>query len=169
VSDDAYLFVVGYDDDAERKRVEYLFNNVEGSVEKPDGLVRIVEGVDHEELYADLVAKVPEEGVSAYRLEPVDADVDPESVTVTETVDAAPDAVGSFVEYIFSKKKAVLQSAPRNEYEVYTKKGRAEVRYDCSDGPPTTVTVRVSGYPPAPGFLAEFFREELRDYAESQR
>lgn len=166
---DEYLFVVSYGDDKERKRVEYLFDNVEGEARKPDGLVRLVEGVDHEELYADLVSKVPSDAVSAYRLEPADADVDPESMVVRQEVAAAPDAVESFVEYILSKRKAVLTAAQRNEYEVYTKKGRAEVRYELSDGPPTTVTVRVTGFPPAPSFLTEFFREELADYADSQR
>jgi hypothetical protein len=168
-ADEEYLFVVSYGDDKERKRVEYLFDNVDGTGRKPDGLVRLVEGVDHEELYADLVSKVPSDAVSAYRLDPVDADVEPDSIVVEEEVAAAPDAVESFVEYVLSKKKAVLTAAPRNEYEVYTKKGRAEVRYELSEGPPTTVRIRVTGYPPAPSFLADFFREELTDYADSQR
>jgi hypothetical protein len=169
VTDDAYLFVVAYDDDAERKRAEYLFNNVEGTAERPEGLVRIVRDVDHEELYTKLVAKVPEEQVSAYRLDPTEADVDPETVTVSETVDATPDAVETFVEYMFSKKKAVLQSATHNEYEVYSKKGRAEVSYRLSGGPPTTVEIRVTGLTDAAEFLAGFFRSELGDYAASQR
>lgn len=169
MTDDTYLFVVKYDDDAERKRAEYLFNNVEGAVEKPEGLVRIVGDVDHEELYTKLVSKVPEEQVSAYRLEPAETDVEPETVTVSETVEASPDAVETFVEYIFSKKKAVLQSAARNEYEVYTKKGRAEVSYRLSESSPTTVEIRIEGLSDATEFLAEFFRDELGDYAASQR
>lgn len=166
---DQYLFVVSYEDDKERKRVEYLFDNVDGTAHKPDGLVRLAEGIDHEDVYADLVSKVPSDAVSAYRLEPVDADVEPESIVVEEEVATAPDAVESFVEYVLSKKKAVLTAASRNEYEVYTKKGRAEVSYELSSGPPTTVRLRVTGYPPAPSFLADFFREELTNYADSQR
>ena len=169
MTDDTFLFVVRYDDDAERKRAEYLFNNVDGTVDTPKGLVRIAEGVDHEELYTKLVSKVPEEQVSAYRLEPVETKVEPETETVSETIEATPDAVETFVAYMFSKKKAVLQSAARNEYEVYTKKGRAEVSYRLSDGPPTTVEIRIEGLADATGFLAEFFETELGDYADSQR
>lgn len=166
---DEYLFVVEYSDDAERKRAEYLFNNVTGTAERPEGLVRVVRDVDHEELYTKLVSKVPEKQVSAYRLEPTETNIDPETITVSQTVDATPEAVESFVEYIFSKKKAVIQSATRNEYEVYTKKGRAEVSYRLSDGPETTVDIRITGLADATTFLAEFFRSELDDYAESQR
>ena len=169
--DGAYLFVVSYEDDAERKRVEYLFNNWEdGEVEKPSGLVRIGTDVDHDALYERLVSKIPADQVESFQLQSVDPDVEKERHTVEESVDADADAVESFVEYMLSKKKAVLQSAARNEYEVYTKKGRATVSYRLSDEDgATTVAMSVEGYPPAPSFLAEFFETELADYAGSQR
>lgn len=165
-----YLFVVEYDDDAERKRAEYLFNNWElGTIESPGGLVRVVSDADYAELYEALVAKVPPEQVQSYRIEPVESDVTPETITIEQRVDAPQDAVESFIEYIFSKKKAVLQSSAHNEYEVYTKKGRSEVTYQLSEqGPTTEVTIRVSGYSPAPEFLSDFFETELTDYANSQ-
>jgi hypothetical protein len=167
--DARYLYVVEYEEDAERKRAEYLFKNWdEGSIDRPDGLVRIVEGVAHEELYEQLIAKVPAEQVTSYELEPIEADVEVETVVVEETVDASVDAVEAFLEYILSKRKAVLQSASRNEYEVYSKKGRAEVSYDVTDGERVAVRIRVDGYPPAPAFIAEFFETELADYAASQ-
>lgn len=167
-----YLFLVEYEEDAERKRVEYLFNTWEdGGIEGPSGLVRIAHGVDHDEIYEQLVTKVPEEQVSSYRLEPVEPDVSEETVIVDQEIDAPAEAIETFVEYMFSKKKAVLQSAANNEYEVYTKKGRAEVTYridgDADDGV-TAIRIRVTGYPPAPEFLAEFFGTELTDFAESQ-
>lgn len=166
-----HLFVVSYADDAERKRVEYLFNNWDdGTVNKPDGLVRIASDVDHDELYERVVSKVPAEQVESYKLEPVDADVDQEREIIKQDVNAPGDAVESFIEYIFSKKKAVLQSAARNEYEMYTKKGRANVSYElATDEGTTTVTITVWGYPPAPTFLSEFFETELADYAASQQ
>lgn len=164
-----YLFVVAYGSDAERKRVEYLFDNADGEIRTLEGLSRLASGVDHEEMYEQLVSKVPEDQVQAYRLESVDVSADPETTTVSQTVSAPPETVESFVEYMLSKKKAVLQSAARNEYEVYTKKGRAEIQYDLEEtAEGTDVRVRIDGYPPAPSFLAEFFETELHDYANSQ-
>lgn len=169
-SDGEFLFVVDYDSDAERKRVEYLFDNADGDVSTLSGLSRIADGVDLEEMYEQLVSKVPEDQVQAYRLEPVDVSAEPERTTVTERVAAPPETVEPFVEYMLSKKKAVLQSAARNEYEVYTKKGRAEIAYTLDeDGDETTVQIQIEGYPPAPEFLAEYFDQELTDYADSQQ
>lgn len=167
--EEEYLFVVSYGDDKERKRIEYLFNNSNGEIKKPEGLVRIGGNIDHDELYEQIVTKVPPEQVSSYRLEPVDTEVDPESVIVEESIPAALEGVEGFIEYMLSKKKAVLQSAERNEYEVYTKKGRADISYQLTErGKKVDVQIRVEGYSPAPEFLASFFETELADYAESQ-
>lgn len=165
-----YLFVVRYDDDAERKRVEYLFNNWKsGTIDKPKGLMRIAEGLDHHELYEELITKVPPEQVNAYRLDSVDPDVSPETRVVQKSINAPQDAVEPFLEYMLSKKKAVLQSAEQNEYEVYTKKGRADVSYQLTGSDGTTkVTVRITGHSPAPEFFKEFFETELDNYATSQ-
>lgn len=167
---DSYLFEIEYEDDAERKRIEYLFNNwSDGTIEQPDGLVRIAREVDHEKLYEQLISKVPDERVSVNRLEQADTDIDPETIRIDQTVPAPAEAVESFVEYMLSKKKAVLQSAAHNEYEVYTKKGRGEVSYTISetdDG--VAVQLTVVGYGPAAAFLAGFFETELTNYAQSQ-
>lgn len=168
--DKRHLCIVDYEEDAERKRAEYLFNNWEnGRISRPSGLVRIAEGVDHEELYEKLVAKVPAEQIEMYHLRSTDTEIEPETITVEKEVSASVDAVETFVQYIMSKKKAVLQSAAHNEYEVYTKKGRGEVSYELTDeGRYVSVRIRVTGYSPAPSFLTDFFETELTDYAASQ-
>jgi len=166
-----YLYTIQYDEEAERKRVEYLFNNWEdGEIKSPNGLSRMAEGTDNEELYEQLVTKIPEEQIEVYRLQPTQLEVDPDTITVEQKIAASVDAVETFIEYILSKKKAVLQSGARNEYEMYTKKGRAEVSYDIQQrkANQTNVTIKVTGIPPSPGFLADFFRTELQDYAASQ-
>ncbi len=166
-----YLFIVTYEDDSERKRVEYLFNNwAEGTIEHPDGLVRLAEGVDHEQIYEQLVTKVPEDQISTYAVEPVETDVEPTRLTVEQKIDAPESTVKSFVEYVLSKRKAVLQDSERNEYEVYSKKGRAHLRYTLSESSgETTVRLVIEGYQPAPSFLSNFFEQELTEFAESQQ
>jgi len=165
-----FLFVVEYGSDAERKRAEYLFDNAEGDVNTLDGLSRVVSELDQQELYEQLVSKVPEEQVSAFRLAPLEVETEPEIKIVEQRITATSEVVESFIEYIFSKKKAVLQAPTRNKYEVYTKKGRAEVTYDLEEkDESTSVQIRIEGYPPAPNFLANFFSSELSEYANSQQ
>lgn len=165
-----YLFTVEYDEEAERKRVEYLFNNWDsGRITTPNGLVRMANGVDREELHEQLLTKVPEDQVSVYKLESTSMDIETDTEVVEQEITASKDAVDGFLDYVFSKKKAVLQSGSRNEYEVYTKKGRAEVSYDLQvTDDAVTARVRITGYQPAPSFLAEFFKTELSEYAASQ-
>jgi hypothetical protein len=166
-----YLYTVEYTEEAERKRVEYLFNNWDdGQIESPQGLVRIAEAVDHDELYQQLVSKVPADQISVHRLEAAATDIESETVTIEQKISASPDAVETFLEYILSKKKAVLQSPSHNEYEIYTKKGRAELSYELTeiDTGLVEARLRITGIPPAPAFLAEFFETELSDYAASQ-
>lgn len=168
--DDRYLYIVDYDEDAERKRVEYLFNNWdEGDIRRPTGLVRVAENVSNDELLEQLVGKVPETQVEVYQLGDVDTSVEPEQTVVKQQIEASSDAVETFLEYILSKKKAVLQSAAQNEYEVYTKKGRTEITYSVTETEGmVSARVSINGYPPAPAFLAEFFETELAEYAASQ-
>lgn len=168
-TNEGFLFVVDYDSDAERKRVEYLFDNADGEIETLSGFSRIAENVNPDEMYEDIVSKVPEDQVQAYRLEPVDISAEREQTKVTRQVNAAAETVEPFLEYMLSKKKAVLQSSARNEYEVYTKKGRAEITYKLTEGADSTeVKIQIEGYPPAPEFLAEYFEQELTDYADTQ-
>jgi hypothetical protein len=169
--DERYLYTVQYDGEAERKRVEYLFNNWDdGQIDTPSGLVRTAENIDHEELYEQIATKVPEDQIEVHRLQSATPDVESETIKIQQEVEASIDAVEGFLDYMLSKKKAVLQSASRNEYEMYTKKGRADVSYTLreSDGGTVTVGVRVTGVPPAPSFLADFFETELSEYATSQ-
>ncbi len=166
-----YLFVVTYKDESERKRVEYLFNNwSDGTIEHPDGLLRLTDGVDHEHLYEQLVTKVPEEQISTYTVEPVETELEPTHLTVEQEINAPESTVESFLEYVLSKRKAVIQDTERNEYEVYSKKGRAVLRYNLSvSSGVTTVRLVIEGHQPAPSFLANFFEQELNEFANSQQ
>lgn len=103
---DRYLYAVEYESGAERKRVEYLFDNwVDGTVDRPEGLVRVAEGAAHDELYKQLINKVPAERVSAYELESADTSVEPMTVRVSQTIAAPVEAIESFIQYMFSKKR----------------------------------------------------------------
>ena len=89
-----YLYTVQYDGEAERKRVEYLFNNWEdGHIDSPRGLARIAEGVDHEELYKQLATRVPEDKNGVDRLQSATPAAESKTITVKQEATAPPDAV----------------------------------------------------------------------------
>ncbi|MDB2245243.1 hypothetical protein PM076_14890 [Halorubrum ezzemoulense] len=166
-----HLFVVEYEEDTERKRVEYLFNNwEEGNITRPDGIIRITSDVDYDDLYEQLLTKVPEEQITSYELARSEPTVDKQTKRIERTINAPMDTVESFLNYVFSKRKGVVQSAEHNEYEIVTKKGRADVRYTLSEDDGTTTTrIIIEGYEPTPSFLSEFFEKELDEFSASQQ
>lgn len=166
-----HLFVVEYEEDTERKRVEYLFNNwEEGNITRPDGIIRMTSDVDYDDLYEQLLTKVPEEQIASYELARSEPTVDKQTKRIERTINAPMDTVESFLNYVFSKRKGVVQSAEHNEYEIVTKKGRADVRYTLSEDDGTTTTrIIIEGYEPTPSFLSEFFEKELDEFSASQQ
>lgn len=170
-SDYEHLFIVSYEDETERKRVEYLFNNWdEGDISRPQGVVRVTSGVAPDELYEKLLTKVPEDRIAAYELDRTEPEVTKETRRIKREINAPKDTVESFIQYVFSKRKAVLQSSERNEYEVVTKKGRADVRYSVSStNGTTTARIVIEGYEPTLSFLQDFFQQELNEFSASQQ
>lgn len=169
MSDDReYLVVVDYEDERERKRAEYLLDNwEEGSVDTLDGMARTVKGIDIDELYDQLAAKVPEEELSTYELTRVDAEATKEQETIDETFDDIDaERVEWAMESIMKKRKAVDQGTTSDGdslWAVYTKKGRAEIQYDIRETGSNAVELHVviDGFGDAPAFLREFINEEI--------
>lgn len=165
--DQTYLFVVDYETDTERKRAEYLLDNQkEGEIKPIEGMSRLASGVDVDELYDELAAKVPEEQISTYELDRIDTEATRERENIHEEFgNADPERVTWAMDSILNKRKAVKQG-PRDGTEiwgVYTKKGRAEISYQVrnKDGG-VELDVTIEGFGDAPGFLKEFIEDELQ-------
>lgn len=161
---DKYLFTVAYEDDAERKRAEYLFNTWEdGEIRKPEGLVRIVEDVDQADLYTELLMKFRPTQINAYALSALEIPETPETRSLERTIAADPATVRSFLQYLISKKKGTETS--ENEYAVYTNKGRADISVSLTGSTEeTTATIDIEGHPPILDFLGSYFETELNAF-----
>lgn len=162
-----YLFVVDYETDAERKRAEYLLDNFEnGHIQPIEGMSRLASGVDVEELYDGLAAKVPEEQLTTYEINRISTEASREQERIREIFSGIdPERVRWAIESVLKKRKAVKQGSRDGMeiWSVYTKKGRAEISYqvrDESNGVELHVTI--DGFGSAPEFLKEFIQDELQ-------
>lgn len=161
----SYLVVVDYDDDAERKRAEYLLDNWdEGSIESIKGLSRIVGDVDVDALYEKLVTKVPQKQIQIHELDKVDAKAARQGVTFDETFDTDRHKVEWAIEAIMNKRKTIEKDPEENIYGVYTKKGRATVEFNISEDPAGKIHLSgtVEGYGEAPEFLKQYILDEIQ-------
>jgi len=73
-----YLITVKYDNDAERKRMEYIFEKWAGklNIVKPEGIVAIINELGEESLVQDFIkdllsrsSQTSRNGINVYRLE----------------------------------------------------------------------------------------------------
>ena len=162
----SHLVVVNYSEEAERKRAEYLFDNWDdGTVESLRGISRLVSDVEIEEMYEQLVSKVPQQQVEIFEVDKSDTEVSKKTEPFEFTFDADHDKVEWAIEAIMNKRKRVTEDAENNVYGVYTKKGRATISYTITELPNGTVqlTGEIVGFGEAPEFLHEYITDEL-DY-----
>lgn len=163
-SDNSYLIVIDYEDDAERKRAEYLLENWDqGAVESLSGLSRFVEDDNIDDLYEQLVTKVPEHQINIFKLDGVDFQVSKRSAEFDEKFNTAKDKVEWAMEAIMNKRKTIEKDPENDVYGVYTKKGRSTVEFSITEGPGGEVhlTGTIQGYGEAPEFLRNYILDEI--------
>lgn len=166
-----YLYIVKYESDAERKRAEYPFNNLnKENVEKVEGLVRIVQTENEKDLHKDLASRVGEKNVESYKLKDIEVEIQKKSRKVKREIQTSSESIEGFLKYVLSKKNAVLKSSKHNLYHIYTRKGKVKVKYRIKEQKnKVKIIINLEGIPPAPEFLKNFFEEELEEYEVSQK
>lgn len=162
-----YLLVVDYEADAERKRAEYLLDNWEGgNIEKIQGMTRLASGVDIEELYDDLAAKIPEQRISTYEVNEISTKATRTELSISHSFEETnPERVEWAMETILNKRKAVKQGSRDGTeiWGVYSKKGRAEISYHIiSKNRQVELQISIEGFGDAAEFLKKFIQEELQ-------
>ena len=163
-----YLITTKYTSDAERKRIEYVLEKWRDRMKifKPDGVIAIADGENIEELIEDLYSRTEKErNVSLYRIERLQLDIDEVKREISVKLNEKKETAEKLIAFIMARNKAVLRIPGPNEniYEVYTKKGKAEITINLreSDGG-VNLRLRVSGYGEVVDFFYQRLAEELK-------
>lgn len=166
-----HLFIVGYKNDAERKRVEYLIDkwSNRARISKVRGISFIMEAGDVEAFAEELLSKLdpPAEGkVKMYSIMPEDigSRVTPKRVKVERLTYEKPNVVQKLLKYVLSKFGAYYVSFNGNvsRYRAYTKKGRMEIEVVVEETERgTKVVIGIEGYGSAVDDLAKKLEKEL--------
>jgi len=165
---ETYLIVLDYTDEAERKRVEYLLNNRDGTDVSPlRGFVRSVKTDDLPGLYEDLSAKVDDvEDLEVKRLEDVDTTPSETDLEFEIETDVDADRIEWLFESLMNKRDAAVANPRTNVYKLSTRKGTAQCWYRTTDNPDgsITVTVYTSGYGEAPRVVRDYLKDEMEGF-----
>ncbi|WP_148882255.1 hypothetical protein [Thermococcus aciditolerans] len=166
-----HLFIVGYENDAERKRVEYLLDkwSNRARISKVRGISFIIDASDVEGFAEELLSKLdpPTEGkVRVYRVEPEDigSKIAPNRRELEYLAGEEPIVVQKLLKYVLSKFGAYYVSSEGNisRYRAYTKKGRMEIEASVEEtGEGTRVVIGIEGYGTAVDDLARKLEKEL--------
>lgn len=167
-----YIIFVGYDTDAERKRIEYLIDKWSGRmvIKKPRGTVIYIEAEDPSEFLEELFSKLEgdvEEKVEIYEARPVRRKVETRRRRLEYSLPEEKKVVERFIDYLMSKLNAGFlgSDAISKAYSVYTRKGRATIKVLTRGNGMSHVTFEIEGFGEAVDFLAEKIDEELKLFA----
>jgi hypothetical protein len=167
-----YVVFVGYENDAERKRIDYLLSKwaEKATVRKPGGLVFFIKTEKAEEFLEELLSKLegnPREKVEVYRVEEEVPVTKTKKKTLHYTIDEEKKVVERFIGYLLSKLNAsyAYSDAMAKVYSVYTRKGRATLKVLLRGEGKTEVAIEIEGYGDVVDFLADKIEEELKIFA----
>ena len=167
-----YIIFVSYENDAERKRIDYLLEkwSTKAEIKKPKGIVFLIETEEAQEFLEELFSKLEgdaEEKVEIYRVEGVVKKVPAKRRVLQYTIREERKIVDRFIEYLLSKLNASYShsDAMARVYTVYTRKGRGTVKVILRGTDETTAVFEIEGYGDVVDFLAEKIEEELKLFA----
>lgn len=167
-----YVVFVVYENDAERKRVDYLLEkwSEKANIQKPRGVVFLIETKEVQEFLEELYSKLEgdvEEKVEVYLVEAVVRKVEVRRRIIEYTFREERRVVEKFLDYLFSKINATYaySDAISRVYTVYTRKGRGTIKAVLTENGETSVLLEVEGYGDVVDYLAEKIEEELRLFA----
>lgn len=164
-----YLITAKYGSDSERKRIEYALEKWRAKMDitKPEGIVAIVVSDDIEELVEELYSRTESKNVVLYHIEKARLDVTEGEKKLRAKINEKRETVEKLLDFIMARQKAILKielTEPREKvYEVYTKKGKAEIttRLQGNDNS-VDLLIRITGYGDALELLHRKLADELK-------
>ncbi|MBC7094466.1 hypothetical protein [Thermococcus sp.] len=169
-----YLFIVDYQDDAERKRIDYLLEKWQerAAISKPRGLTFIIDTEDISEFAEELLSKLNPDSskkVEVFLLHEKDlqAKVQPKRVVLEYHSKESAEVVKKLLEYVFSKNNIRYYSSDirSTKYFILTRKGRVDIEVTLEPkGNEIQIKLVLSGYGEAVEYIAGKLKEEVESF-----
>jgi hypothetical protein len=171
-----YLITSKYDSDAERKRLEYVFEKwaEKLTIIKPEGIITLLDDAGKEDLMNEFIkdlysraSKVSKDSIVIYHIEKTEPDIKPEQKELRLETKQKRETVEKLLSFIMARLKAVFK--PESDlpflrtYEVNSKKGTVQItvvireKKDALD-----LIFTISGYGYAVNFIHNKLEEELK-------
>ncbi len=178
-----YLIISKFDDDAERKRIEYVIDKWRDRVRidppETEGMMTVVRGEleDIEGFVEELRAKTSrEDNVHTYELNRQElASKERQALPLKVRIKGSRDSAERLLSFIMAKQKAIIlpgqdRNAPETAYQVVSRKGRARVTIELAqqDGY-ISATLRITGFGAVVELLERRLKEEIGYLQEGEQ
>lgn len=170
-----HLFIMEYETDAERKRIDYAIERWKDKIKiiKPRGTIIIVEG-DRKKLdnfIEDMHARLEksEKKLVVYEVKDYQHKVEKNIKKLLYETEEDINFIKKFLDYLMVKLNAGYEYRTKlgKVYRVYTKKGQAKIEVSVQDkNDKCIITIRVEGYGAVVDFLSNKIDSEIRVFLE---
>ena len=170
-----YLISIKYDNDAERKRLEYVFEKwtEKLKIKKLDSMAAIInedgDAASVEDFVRELYSRsspASTDSLTIYKIEPAKLGIEKETKELSLDLPEKRETVEKLLGYIMARQKAAVKptGVPSiTNYEVTTKKGTAEIMVMLKEKPDSiNVRIKISGYGEVVDFIYGRLNEELK-------
>lgn len=165
-----YLITAKYASDPERKRIEYILDKWRSKVNitRPEGITVIVDADEIGDLILELYSRTEKkDNIAFYNMERAEMDVERGERKIRLKLREKKETVEKLLSFIMARQRAILKmelaEPSEKRYEVYSKKGRAEISIGLHESETgVDLSVRISGYGEAVNLLYRKLSDELK-------
>lgn len=179
------LYIVDFEDEAERKRVDSAIESWDGGDGgRPSGAIRVAEGENHDELLDILTAKVPVEHIECYEMDGVEVD-NPTVINVLELdVTDSKESVDTLLNFIVTSHRGnmvdprgSLELEPEADnmddvplYRVGNKKGTVKLAYEVNEtNTGCHIRIAIKGHHIPADYVEGVIEEDLDRFERSKQ
>ena len=163
-----HLVIVKYENDAERKKIEYLIGKY--GVKRVKDVVIEVDDSVFSPFIREFMGRIPEERIKIYTVSEKKIKAERIEEDMEEILEADKDSVKQFIDYLMVRRRGNYRSrlGEFERYRIHTKKGFVDIslRYSENDGN-TEVLMKIEGMPEMVKRMKEEMRKELENYKKS--
>lgn len=160
-----HIIQVEYENEAERKKIEYISNQWQDSTKRPKGYIIFVEDEEFEPVFKAIAAKFSDERIESYKL--TDAKLEVESRTTAMSFEFRDnqkyDQVSAFISYLINKRRGTLISSIGGvfSYRIMTRKATVEVDVTFMSTQPVSLMIEIHGPSDGVSLIEKEFSQEL--------
>lgn len=160
-----HIIQVEYENEAERKKIEYIASQWQRSTRRPKGYIIFVDDGEFESVFKAIAAKFSEDRIETYRLEEIQPEVESKTTSMSFQFreNQKYDQVSAFINYLINRRRGSLISSIGGvlSYRIMTRKATVQVDVTFMSTKPVSLMIEIHGPAEGVSLIGKEFSQEL--------